>query len=214
MVTSLINFYNNFKSSKRINPNIETHHLEVPFSALIACGSGMGKSNLVLNLLYLFDNTFSKIIICTKAEEPLYDFLKSKIKAVEIHYDGTIPDFEKIPSPNNGLVIFDDLVLDKNPKIGEMYIRGRKLGYSRIMISQSYFRIDKTVRINCMYYFIGKGMQQRDLNLILSEMAIPLDKKQLNKLYSDLTRESMSFMLIDLVNKNIRSNITNVVFNF
>jgi hypothetical protein len=193
---------------------VDKHHLQVPFSAIIACGSGNGKSNLVLNLLYMFDNTFSKIIICTKAEEPLYDYLKSKIKDVEIHYDGNIPDFVNIPEPNNGLVIFDDLVLDKNPKIGEMFIRGRKQGYSRIMISQNYYKCEKTIRINTMYNFIGRGMQQRDLNCILSEMAIPLDKKQLNKMYSDLTREQMSFMLIDLVDKNIRSNITDIVLQF
>jgi hypothetical protein len=211
---SLINFYERFKSNKRLNPGFSKHQMEVPFSSIISCGSGGGKTNLILNLLYLFDRTFSTIIICTKAEEPLYDFLLSKIKTIKIHYNGEIPNFENIEEPNNGLVIFDDLVLDRNPKIGEMFIRGRKLGYSRIMISQNYYRIDKTIRINCMYYFIGRGMLQRDLNLILSEMAIPIDKIELNKLYNQLTREKMNFMLIDLQNKNIRSNITDIIYKF
>jgi hypothetical protein len=138
----------------------------------------------------------------------------SKIKRIEIHYNGEIPEFENIPQPNNGLVIFDDLVLDQNPKIGDMYIRGRKLGYSRIMISQSYYKVDKTVRINSMYNWIGRGMQRRDLNCILSEMSIPLDKKQLYDLYNDLTRQPMCFMFIDLLTKSVKRNITDAVLQF
>ena len=210
----LINFYDNFKSIKRINPNYKKHKIEIPARIIVACGSGHGKSNLVLNILYLMNKTFSDIIICTKAEEPLYDYLQSKIKDVKIYYNGEIPDFEKIPDPYNGLVIFDDLVLDKVKQIGEMFIRGRKDGWSSIYISQNFYMIEKTIRVNSDYIFLGKGMMQRDLNMILSEMAVPIKKEQLNKLYSELTRKNMNFMLIDLFQKQIRHNITDTVLEF
>jgi hypothetical protein len=162
------------------------------------------------------NKTFNKIIICTKAEEPLYTYLQDKLKSsqVEIYYDGKIPEFEKMDSGQNGLVIFDDLVLDKNKAIGEMFIRGRKLGYSMIYISQSFYQTDKLIRQNVNYIWLGRGMQKRDLNMILSEFALGMNKNELEQIYNELTRQPMNFMMIDFNNKNIRHNITDIVKEF
>lgn len=212
----MFNFYENIKQPKLLNPNFKTHKIELPFRGLVCCGSGGGKSNLTLNLLYLMNKTFHKIIICTKAEEPLYNYLQDKLKTsqLEIYYNGEIPQFEKMPKGQNGLVIFDDLVLDSNKSIGEMFIRGRKLGYSMIYISQSYYLTDKLIRSNVNYIWLGRGLQKRDLNMILSEFALGLDKEELEKLYNDCTREPMNFMMIDFNKRNIRHNITDIIKNF
>lgn len=210
----MYNFYNNIKTEKCLNPNYKKHKIEIPFRALCCCGSGGGKSNLVMNLLYLMNKTFHKIVICTKAPEPLYDYLINKIKDIEIHYEGMIPEFEKMNKGENALVIFDDLVLDKNPKISEMYIRGRKLGYSLFYISQSYFTTPKILRQNVNYIFLGRGLQKRDLNMILGEFAMGLSKSELEDLYSELTKEQMNFMLIDFLKRNIRHNICDIILEF
>lgn len=212
----MINFYENIKQPKLLNPNVKKHKIEIPFRSLICCSSGGGKSNLTLNLLYLMNKTFHKIIICTKAEEPLYSYLQDKLKGsqVEIYYGGKIPEFEKMDKGNNGLVIFDDLVLDKNKAIGEMFIRGRKLGYSMIYISQSFYQTDKLIRQNVNYIWLGRGMQKRDLNMILSEFALGMNKNELEQIYNELTRDPMNFMMIDFNNKNIRHNITDIVKQF
>jgi len=162
------------------------------------------------------NKTFHKIIICTKAEEPLYSYLQDKLKGsqVEIYYGGKIPEFEKMDKGQNGLVIFDDLVLDKNKAIGEMFIRGRKLGYSMIYISQSFYQTDKLIRQNVNYIWLGRGMQKRDLNMILSEFALGMNKNELEQIYNELTREPMNFMMIDFNNKNIRHNIIDIVKQF
>lgn len=212
----MINFYENIKQPKVLNPNFKKHKIELPFRALTCCSSGGGKSNLTLNLLYLMNKTFHKIIICTKAEEPLYSYLQDKLKSsqVEIHYGGKIPEFEKMDKGQNGLVIFDDLVLDKNKAIGEMFIRGRKLGYSMIYISQSFYQTDKLIRQNVNYIWLGRGMQKRDLNMILSEFALGMDKNELEQIYNELTRQPMNFMMIDFNNKNIRHNIIDLIKQF
>jgi len=126
---SLINFYNTFKQEKIHNPNESLHGIKLPFRALINCASGGGKTNLVLNILYMMNNTFHDIIIVSKAEEPLYDHLVDKLKNVKIYYNGEIPDVQKLEKGQNGLIIFDDMVLTPNNKIGELFIRGRKLYY-------------------------------------------------------------------------------------
>ena len=52
-----------------------------------------------------------KIIIVSKAEEPLYDMLQDKLKNISIHYEGNIPEIEKMKKGQNGLIVFDDMVL-------------------------------------------------------------------------------------------------------
>jgi hypothetical protein len=211
---TMINFYNFIKAPKTHNPNFDNHRIQVPFRGLVCCASGGGKSNLVLNLLNLMSDTFHRIIIVTKASEPLYDYLEQRIKKIEIYYEGKIPDDITKLKEMNGLIIFDDLIIDKKPQIGELYIRGRKLNYSMIYISQSFFKTDKLIRQNCNYIFFGSGMLARDIKLILSEFSLNLSKDELLKLYNDLTKIKMDFMMIDLNERNIRKNILEIIREF
>lgn len=213
--SNLINFYAQFKQKKVHNPHVDTHMIDLPFRGLINCASGGGKSNLVMNILFLMHNTFHKIIIVSKSPEPLYDYLSDKLKTgIEIHYEGAIPEIVKMDKGLNGLIIFDDMVLTKNNKIGEMFIRGRKMGYSSIYISQSFYGTPKIVRQNVSYIWLGHGMARRDLRMILSEFALGLTIDQLQELYTQLTREKMNFMMIDSIRNNVRHNITDIVLEY
>jgi len=213
-MSKLINFYEHFKQKQSHNPYKDIHMIDLPFRGLINCASGGGKSNLVLNILFEMHNTFHKIIIVSKASEPLYDFLSDKLKGIEIHYEGAVPDLVKMDDGQNGLIIYDDMVLTKNNKIGESFIRGRKLGYSCIYISQSFFGTPKIVRQNVNYVWLGKGMGKRDLRLILSNFAMGLTVDQLEQIYNDLTRNQMNFMMIDQNKRNIRHNIKDIILEF
>lgn len=211
---SLINFYEHMKTDKRHNPNYESHQIELPFRGLINCASGGGKSNLFCNLLYEFNQTMHKIIIVSKAEEPLYDMLQDKLKNISIHYEGNVPEIEKMKKGQNGLIVFDDMVLTHNNKIGEMFIRGRKLGYSCIYISQSFYGTPKIIRQNVNYIWLGKGMSKRDLRLILSEFAMGISVDDLERIYNDLTKEQMNFMMLDLNKRRIKHNIKEIILEF
>lgn len=212
---SLINFYEHIKTDKILNPNFKTHQISLPFRWLINCSSGGGKSNFLVNLLYEFKNTFHKIIIVSKAEETLYDFLKSKLKDnIEIYYEGFIPDIEKMEKGKNGLIVFDDMVLTHDNRIGEMFIRGRKLGFSSVYISQSFFNTPKIIRQNVNLISLGRGMNKRDLRLILSEFALGISVNDLESIYAELTKQPMNFMTIDINNRNIRYNIKDIRIQF
>lgn len=210
----LINFYSQIKQKKKHNPHYNLHKIDLNFRMLINCASGGGKSNFVTNLLYLFNNTFSKIIIVSKESEPLYDYVKIKVPEISIYYEGMIPDIEKLEDNKNGLIIFDDMVLTPNNKIGELFIRGRKLGYSCIYISQSFYSTPKIIRQNCNLFAFGPGMTKRDLRLILSEFSMGMSVDDLEKIYLNLTKNKMNFMMIDINNRNIRHNIEDIVFEF
>jgi len=216
-MSNLINFYTKIKQKKIHNPNLEKHGITLPFRGLINCSSGGGKTNLVLNILYEMNNTFHDIIIVSKAEEPLYDHLLKKLKNIQIFYitkNESIPNVKKLEEGQNGLIIFDDMVLTKDNKIGELFLRGRKLHYSCVYISQSFFGTPKIVRQNINYVWLGKGMTRRDIRLVLSEFSISLSVDELEQIYNNLTKENMNFMLIDLNKKQIKKNINNIILEY
>ena len=50
-----------------------------------------------------------------------------------------------------------------NPIVTELFLRDRKLNICLGFISQSYFKVPKTVTINATYYFITKILNKREL---------------------------------------------------
>jgi hypothetical protein len=93
------------------------------------------------------------------------------------------------------------LVLEKDQtRIEQMFIRGRKIagGISIMYLTQSYFKVPKTIRINCTYIILKKLASTRDLNLILSDYNLGVTKDTLLELYKYCTRIKEDFMLLDL----------------
>lgn len=218
----MINFYSLVKSKKTINPNYDKHGIEIPFRMLIAAPSGSGKTNTLMNLITHMDKTFHQIIVCVKSsDEPLYQMLEDKLKHVIIYENGEVPDlceFSRIDEKTKKikrnddlqrLIIFDDLITHKkaNQMALEYYIKGRKVGFSMVYIGQSFFQIPKMIRDNCQYFILGKNLLKKDLRLILSVFPVELTLDEFSHLYSELTQEPLSTIIIDIQKKSLRKNI-------
>lgn len=220
-----INFYNHIKKKETVlNPNYNSHGINVQFRMLIAAPSGSGKTNMLCNLIHIMNKTFHEIIICVKsADEPLYEMLDTRLKGlVQIHESGNIPPIEtySIKDENTGklkrtdkkkqrLIVFDDLILDKkaNATAKEYYIKARKLGFSMVYIGQSFFQIPKMIRDNCQYFILGKNLLKKDLRFILNCFPTELKLDEFADLYNQMTEEPMSCVMIDLEKRTIRRNI-------
>ena len=65
------------------------------------------------------------------------------------------------------LIVFDDIIagMESNKKLSPIvtksFLRGRKLNISLVFISQSYFRVPKTKRLNATHYFITKTPNEK-----------------------------------------------------
>lgn len=211
----MINFYKTIKQVKKHNPYYDDHKLDVLGRSLICTSTGGGKTNLLVNILYQMSDTYWKIIIVTKEEEPLYTMLKERLgDRVDIHYNGDIPQLPELTPREAGIVIFDDMVLSQTKQIGEIFIRCRKQQYAAVMISQSYFSVMKIIRQNVNYIYLGRGILDRDLKLILSEYSINIGKEKLIYLYNKITEKPMRFMMIDLKDRTIRENISDIIMKF
>ena len=81
------------------------------------------------------------------------------------------------------LIIFDDMITDMinnnklNPVVTELFIRGRKLNISIVFITQSYFKVPKDVRLNCLHFFIMKTPNKRELQQIALNHSSDIDLK-------------------------------------
>lgn len=193
------------------NPNYKLHKLNIPFRMCVVAPSGSGKTNFIVNLIEKFskgEGTFANIYIITKnKDEPLYNFLIEKSDRIIIN-EGlhNIPKLDDFDKNYNHLVVFDDLVLEKNlNSIVDYYIRCRKMNVSVCFISQSFYKIPKIIRSNCNYMVILKMSGQRDVNMILSEFGLGVTKEQLMNIYKYATNEKLSPLIVDLeANENER----------
>ena len=78
-----------------------------------------------------------------------------------------------------------------------MFLRGRKLNISLVFISQSYFKIPKTIRLNATHYFTMKIPNKKELQQIASNHSSDIDFKDFMKIFKDYTKEPYSFLLKD-----------------
>lgn len=203
------NFYNLIPKSKPArNTGYHLHGLVLPAYMLIIGGSGSGKTNILMLFITLSSGTFSKVVICVKnADEPLYNLLKSANEETEFYENGDIPDIKEFEGHKSSLIVFDDLVLEKDQsRIQQYFIRGRKFGITCIYISQSYYKIPKLIRINCRYIILKKLASAKDLKLIISEYNLNYNIDQILSLYNQATKDFTDFLLIDTQNNIFRMN--------
>ena len=78
--------------------------------------------------------------------------------------------------------MFDDIIAD---------IESNKI----VFISQSFFKVPKTIRLNETHYFILKIPNKRELQQIASNHSSDIVFKDLMKLYKNYTKEPYSFLV-------------------
>jgi len=88
--------------------------------------------------------------------------------------------------------------LKKHPIISEYFIRGRKRGCSLMFLSQSYYNTPKIIRQNINYCIILKLGGSRDINSILRECSIGIDKQDLLFMYKEATKDKFDCLIINL----------------
>ena len=101
------------------------------------------------------------------------------------------------------LIVFDDMIADMlsnkklNPKVTELLIRGRKLNISLVFITQFYFVVSKTIRLNSTHYFVMKISNKRELQQIAFNHSSDIDFQDFMNLYKKCTANPYSLLVID-----------------
>ena len=175
------------KSIRAHNPNwpqIPDH----PYRVLIIGGSGCWKTNSLFNLINE-EADIDKIHLYDKDPyEAKYQFLINKRESTALRhfndskafmeYSNNMDDIYKNMegyNPNTkrkSLIVFDDMIAimlsneKLNPIVTELFIRGRKLNISLAFLTQTYFAVQKNIRLNSTHYFIMKITNKSELQQI------------------------------------------------
>ena len=84
--------------------------------------------------------------------------------------------------------MFDNMIADMqsnrklSTKVTELFLRGRKIKISLVFISQSYFKVPKTIRLNATQYLIMKIPNERELQQRASNYSSDALKSKCNTL--------------------------------
>ena len=96
-------------------------------------------------------------------------------------------------------IVFDDMIADMesikklSPIVTELFLRGSNLNISVVFVSQSYFKVPETIRLNATHYFIMKIHNKRELQQIASNHLSDDDFKDFMKLCKDYIKNHIHF---------------------
>lgn len=183
------------------NPSKKYHGMEIPFRILIIGGCGTGKTNTLMEMIHRMNKTFERIIICcADKHEPLYlTFHREHPEGVDF-YEHEVPPIEEMKDCGQTLIVFDDLVLDKDQTpMKEYFMRGRKVGdgISCAYLTQNFHSTPTFVRRNCDYVILKRIDDDDDLRRILKHFALGVNFEKLKKMYAYATDDPLSFLMID-----------------
>ena len=166
-------------------PYISDH----PYRILIVGGSGSRKTNALSNLINNQPD-IDKIHLYAKDPcEAKYQYLINKREKVGLdHFNDpkafmdysndmqdvyiNIEDYNP-DKKEKVLIVFDDMIADMinkkklNPIVTELFIRGKERNNSIVLITQSYFKIPKDVKLNPTHFFMIKFQIKQNFSKLL-----------------------------------------------
>ena len=202
---------NNFKQLYNYMPNKS-------FRLLICGPSGSGKTNALIHMLLKPLVYYDKVYLYAKnIDQEKYQLLfnelkkvakniKTPINKIYEYSNDAIKDVDELEDKLQKIVIFDDYICDKNQnQIIKYFIQGRHKNCSVIYLSQSYYKTDKNIRLNCDHFILYEMSSNREECMISKETGVPIEK------YKKATKKQYNFLYIDKPNKTYKANFNDLI---
>ena len=121
-----------------------------------------------------------------------------------------VADWRELDSKDKNLMIFDDLLLEKQNKCECYYIRGRHSNVDCFYLSQNYFKLPRqTVRENANFICLFPQDLKNIIHISNDHVGEDMSKEEFRKFCRKCLEKPHSFVVIDLTFlylKNYRSN--------
>jgi len=97
-----------------------------------------------------------------------------------------VPDPKEISPEHKNLMIFDDLLLQKQNKCEAYYVCGRHSNCDCLYLSQNYFKLPRqTIRENANFFCLFPQDQENIDHIFNDHMSQAMTKKQFKKIVQD-----------------------------
>ena len=212
------------REDKINDKNNQLHELlpRHPARILMVGGSGQGKSNLALNMLYKPMLVFEKLYVYSSMiDQPKYKFLKNHYQLLDemvkkecgleqktiMRWADTLDGIEKLldelDADYKNLVLIDDFSCapskEQQNAIDILYTKCRHKNCSIMILTQLYFRppASRPVRNNITHAILMQNYNNQELQLLQKELGSDLPRGEFRKLYNYILSKKYAFMLID-----------------
>ena len=113
-----------------------------------------------------------------------------------------MPDPRELNSEDKNLMIFDDLLLERQNKCESYYIRGRHSNVNCFYLSQNYFKLPRqTIRENANFICLFP-QDLKNINHIYNDrVGDDMKKEEFRKFCKKCWEKSHGFAVIDLTSK-------------
>ena len=127
---------------------------------------------------------------------------KSDIECSFYETSEDVPDPRELNSDNKNLMIFDDLLLEKQNKCESYYIRGRHSNVDCFYLSQNYFKLPRqTIRENANFICLFP-QDLKNINHIYNDhVSSDMSKDEFKSLCKNAWEQLHGFVVIDLTSK-------------
>jgi len=226
MTDKITNWYSKLDKKNQdvpiIDKDFNTHFILPNSRIALIGGSGVGKTNILMEFLHRKSSSFYEIIIFTSnPDEPLLRQLKEDMDDIQIYSD--INDVPELSSfPNNAkqekLIVFDDFITlnRKDMKKVEAYaIASRKKGFTSMFMAQNYTSVPKLIMRQIEYFIVFRLNDNVTINNIIKNHNIDnIPKELFMEMYLLATSVPRQFFMLDLKNPDkkyrYRTNFTHL----
>jgi len=179
---------------------VMTLPLRHPFTALIAGGTGSGKTNFVFKLIrnarVMIDPPPRRVIYCYGEYQQLFDTYP------DVEFRRGLPDAEDFDGREPVLLILDDLMSETDESIANLFTKGsHHRNVSVVFLVQNMFHKNKyirTISLNTHYMVLFKNPRDASQIGSLARQMYPNRSAFVVEAYKDATREPYSYLFLDL----------------
>jgi len=110
-----------------------------------------------------------------------------------------VPDPRELNRDKNNLMVFDDLLLEKQNKCEDYYVRGRHSNVDCFYLAQNYFKLPRqTIRENTNFICLFKQDLKNITHIYNDHVSNDMDFSEFKSLCSKCWEEKHGFLVIDL----------------